>query len=750
MKQKIMKKSLFVVLACVVVFSTFAGFLNPAPASAAVFNKAVKAYIGGQDSAFFILREDGTVLSWGQSDLLGRPLTEEDSGIPTLIPGLTGVKDLHCSDQVIFAEMLDGTYKSWGYTGAGRESEFEVPATVPQLGVNQVKKLHFIKDGPNYAEMIDGSIMSWGNSNLGYDTGYQSQATPKTIQTLGNQVETLYPGFFATFAKMKDGRILSWGSDSLGYDATPYRYQITPREVPALGVNQVDHIYNNDSSVVIAKMKDGSFKSWGNHYGNGGEHIYQLIPETITALGYNEVAELRVETTNPFQVAFATMKDGTFKSWGTTHLRLLGYEFDGYTSYIESPTTVTDLGVNQVKKLYFPEAIPGSTRKSAKPAFAEMIDGTFVAWGNRSYGQLGVGNSDGIYSPQFKPIAVPSLGTNQVENIIQCGRATIAQMKDGSFMGTGDNSYGTLGLPQVEDDDGQYRIHSFVKLPGLSATEIAQLVAPLKYDTNLAILFVMKDGTVKEMGSSNPNGSMMLEEIYGPDKAPTLTGADAITIKTNSTFDYLQGVTATDLEDGDLTSSISYSGTVNTNIPGLYPVNYSVTDKADNVTTVTRNIRVANAPVITGHGARTISTVVAFDPMFNISATDTNDGAITDKIVMVNTLDQSKPGIYKITYTVTNSFGLSTTVEREITVIDTVRPTISGTANKSVKVGSAYDPKAGVTVSDNVDGNITDKLVVTYPANFSLNTVGTYVITFSATDAAGNTTTVQRTLNVIK
>lgn len=78
-------------------------------------------------------------------------------------------------------------------------------------------------------------------------------------------------------------------------------------------------------------------------------------------------------------------------------------------------------------------------------------------------------------------------------------------------------------------------------------------------------------------------------------KAPaiTLTGDQNMTIALNSTFTD-PGATALDEEDGDLTSQITVTGTVNVNLAGTYTLTYTVSDAAGNTGTKTRTVVVAN------------------------------------------------------------------------------------------------------------------------------------------------------------
>jgi hypothetical protein len=78
---------------------------------------------------------------------------------------------------------------------------------------------------------------------------------------------------------------------------------------------------------------------------------------------------------------------------------------------------------------------------------------------------------------------------------------------------------------------------------------------------------------------------------------------------------------------------------------------------------------------------------------------------------------------------------------------DTTAPTISLTGSSTINltVGDTFtDP--GATATDNVDGDLTSSIAVSGIVDTS--TAGTYVVTYSVSDAAGNTSTVDRTIVV--
>lgn len=71
---------------------------------------------------------------------------------------------------------------------------------------------------------------------------------------------------------------------------------------------------------------------------------------------------------------------------------------------------------------------------------------------------------------------------------------------------------------------------------------------------------------------------------------------------------------------------------------------------------------------------------------------------------------------------------------------DTVKPVITllGLATVGITVGGTYTD-AGATASDNVDGDITSRIVKT--GSVDTNTIGSYVITYDVSDTAGNAAT---------
>ncbi|MBC1984598.1 immunoglobulin-like domain-containing protein [Listeria booriae] len=230
--------------------------------------------------------------------------------------------------------------------------------------------------------------------------------------------------------------------------------------------------------------------------------------------------------------------------------------------------------------------------------------------------------------------------------------------------------------------------------------------------------------------------------------APVIA-ADDVTVKKGASFDPLAVVTASDAEDGNLTSSVSVTANdVDTSTEGTYHVTYSVTDSDGNTTTKTITVTVSsnNAPVITA-ADKTLKKGASFDPMTGVTANDTEDGNVTDKVtVTANDVDTSVVGTYHVTYSVTDSDGNTTTKTVTVTVTSNDAPVITA-SDKTLKKGGSFDPMAGVSASDTEDGNVTSSVRVT-ANDVDTSAVGTYHVTYSVTDSDGNTTTKTITVTV--
>ena len=207
----------------------------------------------------------------------------------------------------------------------------------------------------------------------------------------------------------------------------------------------------------------------------------------------------------------------------------------------------------------------------------------------------------------------------------------------------------------------------------------------------------------------------------------------------------MEGVSAHDVEDGDLTNKVVYSNTVDINTEGTYQVTYQVTDSAGHKTSVTRDVVVTNdAPVIHVSGNNQTEVGHAIDPLQGVTADDYQDGDLTTEIKVAGNVDTSKPGDYELTYAVTDKNGTVTTLKRSVTVFATA-PTLDVLkVPTELKVGDQFNPKANVTaVSPYGD------VIVAVDGSVNTSKPGSYELAYTATDKFGQKTVKRVTINVV-
>lgn len=122
------------------------------------------------------------------------------------------------------------------------------------------------------------------------------------------------------------------------------------------------------------------------------------------------------------------------------------------------------------------------------------------------------------------------------------------------------------------------------------------------------------------------------------------------------------------------------------------------------------------------------------------TATDDYDGDITANV-------ERTEADGKVTYKVKDSSGNETMIVRPIKYADVVAPEIvlKGETSLTLTAGGTYT-EPGFTATDDVDGDITDRVEVS--GSVDCNRAGTYTITYTVKDSFGNTTTVTRTVKV--
>ncbi len=150
----------------------------------------------------------------------------------------------------------------------------------------------------------------------------------------------------------------------------------------------------------------------------------------------------------------------------------------------------------------------------------------------------------------------------------------------------------------------------------------------------------------------------------------TLHGEERIELAYGASYTEL-GAVAIDDVDGDVTTSLSVTGTIDTSIYGAQHITYSVTDSNGNTAQRERIVVVKETtpPELHLNGEERVFVKLNeeyIEPGY--VATDNTDGDISPLVTVEGTVDIGKVGAYTLTYTATDSSNNTTSLTRTVYV----------------------------------------------------------------------------------
>lgn len=247
-------------------------------------------------------------------------------------------------------------------------------------------------------------------------------------------------------------------------------------------------------------------------------------------------------------------------------------------------------------------------------------------------------------------------------------------------------------------------------------------------------------------------------------------------------FNVESGVTVDDPMLGTLRASteahqqyFTIDGEVNTEVIGVYQISYTI--KIDNYEqTFIRNISVVNEAIINVPDLEEqLEIGGAFNPMLGVTASrpievpviDPDTGEETDElrvstqdvkdfVHITGSVDVDTAGTYTLTYRITDPddlAGIEFLKDTNGEVIEVVKTVtvyilveIRGISPAIVTEGGEFDPMAGVTGYDSLDGIITNKIQVV--GNVNLDRIGNYTLTYILEGSQGVTDMKTRNVTV--
>lgn len=188
----------------------------------------------------------------------------------------------------------------------------------------------------------------------------------------------------------------------------------------------------------------------------------------------------------------------------------------------------------------------------------------------------------------------------------------------------------------------------------------------VRTETPSSVTYTVMDSYGNE---SSVTRTLICQDIVPPTL--TLNGDVHMIIKKGSKFTD-PGCVAFDDVNGDISSQIMTTGTINTKTYGKQYINYSVVDSSGNIAQIQRTVVVQEftAPEITLIGST--AYVRAGDEFVEpgYTATDNIDGNVNANVIVSGILDMTQPGVYNLTYTAFDSSMNQTSANRTVYVYE--------------------------------------------------------------------------------
>ena len=272
-----------------------------------------------------------------------------------------------------------------------------------------------------------------------------------------------------------------------------------------------------------------------------------------------------------------------------------------------------------------------------------------------------------------------------------------------------------------------------------------------------------RDGTAGNYGltfdvAQEPETKVAVKVSVTDGQAPQLSVKPSLVhLEIGQGFDYMDGVSAFDAEDGDLSSGIIVSGAVDNSRQGVYPVAYTVTDSDHNraedvrIYVVGGGMAIGEEYIVTaGDFTASLKDMSGGDAeiltLSGARAWDKLTGAPADEVVSV--IDgggyRKAAGTYDITVGIDGDANawrpVKATVEGDDIVISNDFPvlTVAPNPEEVAADGGAYGYMKGVSAADTEDDAALLPITITYTGTVDTSKAGVYKVTYTATDSDGN------------
>lgn len=276
-------------------------------------------------------------------------------------------------------------------------------------------------------------------------------------------------------------------------------------------------------------------------------------------------------------------------------------------------------------------------------------------------------------------------------------------------------------------------------------------------NTSVVGIYILRYDVSDNQGNQASTITRTIEVVDNVEPIINISGDNPLILEFGTPYTEL-GATASDNIDGDLSSSIQIDASNLDTDLGTYTVTYSVEDGEQNETSRIRTVIVRDTtePDISLIGdplieLELLSTYTELGDSFfddGASSLDNYDGDISPGVIIQsNNINNMLVGTYQVVYASTDASGNIGTNTRSVIVSDNTHPIISliGENPQTIAFGESYS-ELGATAFDNYDGDISGDIIIDTGA-INSGAVGSYQVSYEVSDAAGNRSVVNRTIN---
>jgi alpha-tubulin suppressor-like RCC1 family protein len=345
-----------------------------------------------------------------------------------------------------------------GQAGTGvNEGIVPAPAPLPNLEfVTQVAA------GQKFSLALraGGTVESWGFNGHGQlgNEGAFGIRSPMLIENL-RRVTAIAAGGNHSLALLADGTVKAWGDDEAGQlgDGSSTDSEVP---VPVPGLSGVTAIAAGEEHS-LALLSDGTVMAWGgNESGQLGTGNTNPSSTPVAVKGLSGVTAIAAGG----RFSMALLSDGTVVAWGDDGRHELGNEAVALQE--EEVTKEEEAGLHSNKPVPV-DGLSGVKEISAgrNHALALLQNGTVMAWGDDSKGELG----SGVFE-ETNDKASPVTGLSGVTAISAGERISAAVLSTGAVMTWGSNETSALGTGGVgEPSATPVQAHNIAQAVGVAA-----------------------------------------------------------------------------------------------------------------------------------------------------------------------------------------------------------------------------------------------------------------------------------------